>query len=44
MEKGRKDVGAHNCRLNSSLRMGFGWFMDTHNMTHNITQHKILRP
>ena len=28
-----KEVGAHNCRLNSSLRMGFGWLRDTHNMT-----------
>ena len=28
-----KEVGARNCRLNSSLRMGFGWLMDTHKMT-----------
>ena len=28
-----KKVGAHNCRLNSSLKIGFGWLMDTQKMT-----------
>ena len=28
-----KKVGAHNCRLNSSLKIGFGWLMDTQQMT-----------
>ena len=25
-----KEVEAHNCRINRSLRMGSGWLMDTH--------------
>ena len=28
-----KEVGAHNCRLKSSLRMGFGWLVDTNKKT-----------
>ena len=28
-----KEVGAHNGQLNSSLRMSFGWLMDSHKMT-----------
>ena len=28
-----KEIGAHNFKLNSSLRMGFGLLMDIHKMT-----------
>ena len=28
-----KEVWNHNCRLNGSLRMDFGWLMDTHKIT-----------
>ena len=28
-----KVVGTHNCTFNNSLRMDFGWLMDTQEMT-----------
>ena len=36
-----KEVGTHNSRLNNSLRMSFGWLMDTHKMT--LFLNKMLR-
>ena len=37
----RKEVGLLNCKLNSSLRMGFGWLMDTHKLT--LSSNKITK-
>ena len=38
-----KEVGAHICKLNSSLRMSFGWLMDTHKMTLFARQNPNLK-